>query len=215
MLDRADAAATYEIPFGFIDRRYEADKLDYTNWKADQREFGALHWVCKRLDRKAGVAVLNRGLPCNRGTPGQFDLSLMRSPECAFCVVEPSSYEFWDTDGHRDAGRHVFEYALVPFVDGLTNGDLTRMGYDYNLPAPFAIAGDVLVTAWKLAEDGAGWILRLQEIEGRESRVRLDFGEERQVAATDLLERPRGKPARGTAYAARIHRHGVLTLRIR
>ena len=220
-----DPTATYEVPFGFVDRIWDAKKLDYSLWSAHQMEFPTLHWVRKAVDANSGVALLNKGLPCNRwavpggGEGGILDLSLVRSPEFEFCAVEPASYEFWDIDGMRDAGRHVFEYALLPYVNRLSLGDLTRIGYEYNLPVPmavpFTVQGDVVMTAWKPAENGSGWILRLQEAGGRLTQVRIEFAEPRQVAQTDLLERPAGKAARGTRYATALHKHGILTLWIR
>ena len=67
-----------------------------------------------------------------------------RNPaEILFCLVEPASYEFWDVDGMRDPGRHKFEYSLMPYTDGLTPGDLTRIGYDYNMPTPIALPFDL------------------------------------------------------------------------
>lgn len=216
------ASAVYEVPFGFIERAYDPARLDYSLWNSNTLEYPTLHWVWRPCDERQGVALLNRGLPCNRWTPGRLDLSLVRSPEYPFCVVEPGSYEFWDTDGQRDAGRHRFEYSLFPYYDGMTAGELTRVGYAYNLPAPveppFRILGDVVVTAWKLAEDGDGWILRLQEGSGRGTRLLLDFGEEtasRTVVRTNLLEQPAGEPVRGRFYDTVLHRHGILTLRIR
>ncbi|MCY2930637.1 MAG: glycosyl hydrolase [Planctomycetota bacterium] len=127
--------ATYEVPFGFIDRTFDASQLDYSQWKSNTMEFPTLHWVRKAVDARSGVAVLNKGLPCNRYTPGRFDLSLLRSPEWEFCVAEPGTYEFWDTDGQRDAGKQRFEYSLLPYYEGLSDGDLTRIGYRYN-PCP-------------------------------------------------------------------------------
>lgn len=214
-----EPTATYEVPFGFVDRTFDKAKLDYTQWKAHQMEFPTLHWVRKTVDEQSGMALFNKGLPCNRWLPGRLDLSLVRSPEWAFGAVEPGSYEFWDTDGQRDSGRHVFEYSLLPYTNGLGAGDLTRMGYDYNLPCPiqvpFSIEGDVTVTAWKLAEDGQGWILRLQESGGQGTVVKLKFDESREVTKTNLIEQSQGKPERGKHYETALHRHGLLTLRVR
>jgi len=214
-----DPTATYEVPFGFIDRTFDAGKLDYSIWNSNSQEFATLHWVRKQIDATSGVALLNKGLPCNRWAPGMFDLSLVRSPEFAFCAVEPGSYEFWDTDGQRDPGRHLFEYSLFPYYDGLSSGDLTRAGYEYNLPAPlappFTVEGDVVVTAWKPAEDGTGWMLRVQEAGGEGTTVRIQLDRECEVVCTNLLEQPQGDPSTGSVFEYPLHRHGIATLRIR
>lgn len=211
--------ATYEVPFGFVERAFEPEKIEYGQRTANTMEFPALHWVRKEIDADAGVALLNRGLPCHRWMPGRLDISLLRSPEWAFCAVEPAFYEFWDIDGQRDTGKHRFEYAAWPYADGLSPGDLTREGYRYNAPdsppPPFDIRGDVVVTAWKPAEDGSGWILRLQEAAGTGTDVALEFREERNVTRVDLLERPQEGPKHGRRYTATLHAHGILTLHIR
>ncbi len=214
-----DPTATYEVPFGFIDRTFDNAQLKYGAWETHPMEFPTLHWLCKKIDKRSGVALLNRGLPCYRWMPTRLDISLVRSPEYAFCLVEPASYEFWDVDGMRDPGQHRFEYSIMPYTDGLTPGELTRIGYDYNSPAPirlpFKVYGDVVVTAWKPAEDGSGWILRLQEAGGKWTKVALHFDKEREVTATNLLEHACGKTVSAKEYQTRLHKHGILTLKIR
>ncbi|HEY3267071.1 MAG TPA: glycoside hydrolase family 38 C-terminal domain-containing protein [Armatimonadota bacterium] len=217
-VDSRETSATWEVPFGFIDRAFDADQINYSQWNAHTMDYPALHWVRKAVGPRTGVAVLNRGLPCHRWLPGRLDISLLRSPEWEFCAVEPCHYEFWDIDGQRDAGRHVLEYALLPYVDGLSEADLTREGYAYNncaLTPPFSVSGEVIVTAWKPAEDGSGWILRLQEIAGRPTEVILDFEEPRAVCVTDLLERGHTPSGAALRFIAPLHKHGILTLMIR
>ncbi|MCY2923944.1 MAG: glycosyl hydrolase-related protein, partial [Planctomycetota bacterium] len=108
---------------------------------------------------------------------------------------------------------------LLPYYEGLSDGDLTRIGYRYNLPwplvPPFAVTGDVVVTAWKPAEDGYGWILRLQDAGGTGTRATLEFDSPRFVCRNDLLERAL-EPCQSTQrFQADLHKHGILTLRIR
>lgn len=210
--------ATWEVPFGFVERTWDPAQYDWSIWKADTQEYPALHWVRKTVDAISGVAVLNRGIPNCRWMPGRLDLSLLRSPEWEFCVVEPAHYDFWDIDGHRDTGHHVLEFAIRPYYNGLEEGDLTREGYAYNRAdgahLPFNVSGNVVVTAWKPAEDGSGWILRLQEAGGTGTEVVVDFNQPRTVTETDLLERPRTQPARTPRYLTPLRKHGILTLHL-
>ena len=101
----------------------------------------------------------------------------------------------------------------------MTPGELTRIGYDYNRPAPldvpFKVEGDVVITAWKPSEDGAAWVLRVQEAGGKGTGVRLRFREAREVTRANLLEEACATGKRGTRYATRLHKHGILTLLIR
>jgi alpha-mannosidase len=213
-----ETTATYEIPYGFIERAYDPAKLDYSQWKANTMEFPTLHWGMKRIGANRGIAVLNKGLPCYRWMPGRWDISLLRSPEWNFCAVEPQAYEFWDIDGQRDTGEHLFEFSVLPFSSGLTVGDLTRSGYAYNgaSPAvPFKVTGDVVVTAWKPAEDGTGWVLRLQDAGGTGTRVAVDFGKSCCVCRASLLEAQQ-EPCRTTrTFRGDLHKHGILTLLIK
>lgn len=214
-----DVTATYEIPFGFIDRTFDEKEINYHPVKGNMMDWPALHWVRKKIDERRGVAVLNKGLPCNRWMPGRLDLSLLRSPQGVLCAVEPETYEFYDIDGLRDAGKHRFEYSIWPYYDGLCETELTRAGYAYNMgnliDVPFRISGDVIVTAWKLAEDGTGWILRLQETSGRGTTLGVDFDSPLQVTHSDLLERPLGPDQTARRYQAPLHKHEIITLRIR
>jgi alpha-mannosidase len=214
-----EPTATYEVPFGFIDRKYSPGKLDYSQWNADQREFPIQNWAHKKIADVAGVALLVKGLPCVRWTPRLLELSLVRSPEWEFCTVEPAQYEFWDTDGARDTGRHHFEYSLWPHAGEVTTTQLTREGLRYNQPdfqaPPFRIGGEVAVTAWKPAEDGKGWILRVQETLGTGTEVEIQFDRAMRVTPCDLLERPNGNGiSEGVLWKGKLHRHGILTLRI-
>ena len=213
-----DSTATFEVPFGHIDRTLDHEKISHGELTPDSQEFGALHWVRKDLGDGKGVALLNRGLPCHRFIKGELDLSLLRSPEHCFSVNLTVHYDFWDLDGLRDTGKHRFEYALLPYADGMPVGDLVRRGYDYNRPAPielpFRLDGDVVVTAWKPAESGEGWILRVQEAGGQGTEATLDFHEPRAVVKTDLLERPEGEPTSAATHTFPLHKHGILTLLI-
>jgi hypothetical protein len=216
-----DNTATYEIPYGFIDRTFEWDKQDYSFWRSNTMEFPTLHWARKAIDNRSGVALLNKGLPCVRWMPGRFDLSLLRSPEFTFCAEEAGNYEFWDIDGQRDAGRHSFEYSIWPYYESLSPHELTVAGYAFNEAAlsdrPFILEGHAVVTAWKLAEDGSGWILRLQETNGEDEKIVLTFEESVSLTPTDLLERSRGAdPASvGERHEVSIHRHGIKTFLVR
>ena len=213
-----EKSALWEVPFGHIERTFEPEKLDYSQWRANTMEFAALHWVAKPLE-KGGVVLFNKGLPCWRWMPGHFDVSLLRSPESNFSAVELHHYEFWDIDGQRDTGRHSFEYALYPYGKDVSVGDLTRMGYTYNMPRsidpPFNVSGDVVVTAWKPAEDGDGWILRLQEASGRGTTTQLVFDTAREVTLTNLLEEPLADSLVATEHRYELHQHEILTVLIR
>ena len=212
-----DPSAQFECPFGFIERTFDASKINYTLWGMNDQTFPVQHWMRAKIDDRRGLAVLNKGIPCGRHVPGAFQLSLLRSPQAFFCIVEPGTYEFWDYDGQRDAGKHHFEFSLLPYTEGLSETELTRLGFDYNNAGPvvpFKITGDVVVTAWKLAEDGQGWILRCYDASGQGTTAAVTFDTLRYVVPTDLLERPQGDPVHTARFETRLHKHGMLTVKI-
>ncbi len=218
-------SARWEIPYGHLHRCFDAKVMDHSNDHAHQNEFPMHHWIDVPASGGGGVALIAGDLPCARWWPGGvLDLSLLRSPESGFCQVESQYYEFWDNDGMRDTGRHALAWSLWPHAGELTAGELSRAADAWLRPAfvrpPFAIDGDVLVDAWKPAEDGNGWILRLHDASGEGTEVVLDFAEPYDVVPCDLLERSGrpgsvGVPGRGRGWRVHLHRHGICTVRLR
>ena len=214
-----DKTAVYDAPYGFIERTFDASQFDYSHWHANHQEYPVTHWLRKDIDKTSGVALITKGAPCMRWMPRRMDLSILRSPEWEYCAVESSNYEFWDTEGQRDTGHHSFEYSIWPYTKGLAYGDLTRAGFEFNDAAlrdlPFEVKGDVVVTAFKLAENGEGWILRVYDASGKGTKVALKFKETRAVIKTDLLERLQSRPVSGKSWSASLHKHGILTVLIK
>jgi alpha-mannosidase len=128
-------------------------------------------------------------------------------------------YEFFDIDGQRDTGTHEFHYSVWPYEDAVDEHALTTAGYAYNLPSPidppFTVTGDVVVTAWKPAEAGDGWILRLQETLGIGTQVGMLFDRPRTITRTDLLERPLDAPTTAAGFSFFVNKHGLITVHIR
>jgi hypothetical protein len=211
-----DPVATFEVPFGFIDRTFENEKLDYSQFPSNTMDFPALHWVHKEIGKGIGIALFNRGLPSYRWVPGRLDLSLLRSPEWGCCIVEPASYEFWDFDGQRDSGTHRFEYSLLAHTEPIAMTELTRMGYVYNrandFKLPFEVKGDVIVTAWKPTQNGDQWLLRVQEANGTDSPLSINFGMDVIVQPCNLVEKPIGQKVLTNKYDAILRKHQIKSL---
>lgn len=212
--------ARYEVPFGYVDRAYDRTQWNFSNWEAHQNEYPTLHWARQLVPDTgpcAGVALMTRGLPCVRWKPRLFDLSLLRSPEAEFCQVEQQHYEFWDNDGQRDTGVHVFHYSLWPHTRQVNESELTRVAMAYNHATPdlpFAVKGNVQVTAWKPAQDGIGWILRFYESNGGDTEASIDFGRRVTITPCDLLERVAGEPVCASQWRKSLTRFKLITLRI-
>ena len=208
-----DEYATWEVLFGFIDRRYEPGKPGHG-------DYPALNWVHKStptVGKDAGVALIARGLPCVRWLPRRMDLSLLRSPEYDGCGMVPQVFEFWDIDGMRDTGRHSFDYSIWPHTRKVSTTELTHVGYAFNgsTPSvPFEINGNVQVTAWKPAQDGKGWILRVQETEGTDSRFAFNLPHPMQITTCNVLEQAKDDPTITDAWEETLPKFKIRTLRL-
>jgi alpha-mannosidase len=225
--DGAGKSSVWEIPYGFIRRGFEPAENSpgpapeagepYMVETARMGDFPALHWVRHDINEDEGVAVLNRGLPSAKWIPGCFEISLLRSPTMPGDTVMPSVEENWDIDGMRDAGKHLFEYSIWPYTKHVSPGDMTRAGYRYNRATPevpFSVTGDVVITTFKCADDGGGFILRLQEAGGKDGGLEIQFAEEKTVTVVNLMEKPLEAPGKAAVFTRSLHRHEILTLRI-
>lgn len=214
-----DTTALYEVPFGYTAREYDAAKVNYSDWSPNYMEYPAQNWVMKKVDGAAGVALFNRGIPGYRWIPGCFEMSLLRSPQFHFVGNEPRNYDFNDLDGLRDSGPHSFDYALLPFADGMTPAKLAAAGLRFNqqdaFTLPFAVSAPAVVTAFKPAEDGDGQILRFYNPEGEAAEIGIDFGKSVCVQRCNLLEKNEGEAVQGEIFREKLRGFGIETLRIR
>lgn len=158
--------ATYEIPFGAIQRttRKESDR------QKAQWEVPALRWA-DLTDETYGASLLN---DCKYGydaQPSQIRLTLLRGAE-------------WPNP-HADKGEHKFTYALYPHGGGWRSAQTVRQGYELNQPLRViklsGVSGklgaigqfldlpneNLVVTAFKQSEDDPNlWVLRCYECHG-------------------------------------------------
>lgn len=187
--------ATFEIPFGSIER-------PTTRWTpAEQAEFEvpAQRWA-DISDATHGFSLLN---DCKYGYDAKGNvlrLSLLRSPE-------------WP-DPHADEGSHEFTYSLYPHGGTWKDAQTVRRGYELNyqllpfvtaahkgeLPSEHSFlqtnAGDVVITAFKKAEDNGSLVVRFYEWAGKETDVTLGLPPNAQSASeTNLMESDTGRLA--------------------
>ena len=230
--DYESIESIWEIPYGFIKRSFDPNAKQEPLYTMEASptsgyeyrstcptgEFPALHWVKHEINHHQGAALLTKGIPSVRWLPGNLSLSLLRSPQMHDITILPHVQDIWDIDGMRDTGHHRFEYAIYPYVDGLSNGDLTRTGYDYNSASPdipFEIEGDVVITAFKTAEDGNGFILRVQEANGTGSKFKILFDGLKYVTPVNIIENPIGNTVHDCVFCTALHKHEIFSVRIR
>lgn len=187
---------TSEIPFGDITR------------PADGKEFPTLKWVDASNGSK-GITILN---DCKHGYDakgGLIRMSLLRS-----------SYE---PDPTPDVGRHHMRLAAMPHDGPLDKAATARAGWAFNKPIGVRVvqsppiadsaasmsqlrwslcsvdAPNVVVTAFKRAEDGDGWIFRAAECAGQIATANFTLGiKATSVRKTNLIEVDAKETARAT-----------------
>lgn len=162
--------ATYEIPFGAIQRAacpsnsYELAKFEvpFHRWM-DLSEHGY------------GLAVLNDGKYGGCIRNGVASLSLLKAPR----YPDPKS----------DIGCHTFTYALLPHVGDWQSGGVFQEAFLLNTPLTLkpgraqqsrldyihVSADGVSIEAFKKAEDASGWILRLVDYFGQQRPVHVQL----------------------------------------
>ncbi|MBQ3528332.1 MAG: hypothetical protein IJA52_07270 [Clostridia bacterium] len=199
----------YEIPYGYIERKpYENNCVwphGASNWASAAGDWPAANFAGIESE-KATVAVLNRGTPSYQINKDKDDnevifLSVLRSPSVGTYLHEPLSYTMTDYDGMRDEGYHHFDYALISSNSSFAENSAVLEGQGYNatlyatdtlpnIPAlPKVESEDVRVSALKRACDGNGFIMRLFEYHGKDSRAAVSVPEYvKTVYETDLKE---------------------------
>src|ERR1017187_7259602 len=186
--------ATYEIPYGTIDRPTTRSN----SWEQAQFEVPAMRWA-DLGDGKHGLSVINNSKYGYDAVGNVLRLTLLRSPK-------------WP-DADADMGHHHFHYALYPHAGTWKDALTVRHGYEYNypltavvttahsgsLPASHSFASvtpeNVVLTAVKKAEDANGLIFRVYEWAGKESTVEFHVPPGATGATvTNLMEVPEGDP---------------------
>ncbi len=213
--------ATYEIPYGTIDRATTRNN----SWEQAQFEVPAMRWADLSgpgADGKIhGLSILNQNKYGYDAVGNVLRLTLLRSPK-------------WP-DAEADMGHHHFHYALYPHAGTWKDALTVRHGYEYNYPLTavvttahpgtlpashsFASVGpeNIVLTAVKKAEDANGLIFRVYEWAGKETTAEFHVPPGATGATvTNLMETPEGAPlpVTGDVVKAPIHPYEILTIRV-
>lgn len=208
--------ATYEIPFGQIDRPTTRNN----SWEKAQFEVPAMRWV-DLGDGKHGLSILNRDKYGYDAVGNQLRITLLRSPK-------------WP-DPEVDMGHQHFHYAIYPHEGTWKDALTVRRGWEYDYPLQavvttahagslpasqsFASASpeNVVLTAVKKAEDANGLIFRVYEWAGKASTVEFHVPKgAKSATVTNLMEKPEGQPltVAGDVVKAPIKPYEILTVRV-
>jgi len=208
--------ATYEIPFGTIERPTTRNN----SWEQAKFEVPALRWA-DLGDKEHGFSLINESKYGYDTRDNVLRLSLLRSP-------------VWP-DPDADRGHHHFGYALYPHAGTWKDALTVRHGYEYNykllaqqvsphsglLPPERSYLTvkpqNVVLTAMKKAEDSDSLIFRLYEWAGSDADVHMTLPEgSTKAVETNLMEQPEGSPLQLTAGKINvpIHPYEILTVRV-
>jgi alpha-mannosidase len=206
-LAASSGEATYEIPFGSIERPTTR------NNKVEQAKFEvpALRWA-DLGNGKHGFSLINESKYGYDAKGNVLRISLLRSPT-------------WP-DPNADRGHHHFSYSLYPHAGDWKQAMTVRHGYDFNYglqsmqleahdgklpPAQSFVTvsnPNVVLTAMKKAEDDDGLIFRFYEWAGRNGEVRITVPAGATSATlTNLMEQPEGAPLSVTNRQVTVTAH--------
>ena len=167
--------AAYEIPYGFINRPANGEEEPGQQW---------IDLTGKHREKEFGLSLINNS---------KYSFSVQES-EMRMTIANSSIYN--DHYGVRDEwcefmdqGIQEFEYKLVPHAGSWKSAGIVKKAYEFNArpvtimetyhegPLPRAMEGlhvssdNIIVTVFKRAEEGNGYILRCYETAGEETET--------------------------------------------
>jgi alpha-mannosidase len=215
-LAATSAMATYEIPYGSIERPTTRNN----SWEKAKFEVPAMRWA-DLGDATQGVSILNDSKYGYDAAGNVLRLTLLRSPT-------------WP-DPDADRGEQKFTYAIYPHAGSWKTAETVRRGYELNdpmvgeqvfahtgaLPASYSFGSvenpNVMLTAMKKAEDGNALVFRMYEWAGTASTVKLHVPKGATFAQeTNLMEKPEGGrlPVEGDVVTLPIKPYEILTVEV-
>ena len=223
-----DTVATYEIPFGTIQR----PTTMRNDWEKARFEVSQQQWSdLTDASKEFGVSLLNRAKYGGDIHGHVMRLSLLRSPK-------------WP-DPMADMGKHSIEYALYPHERCWKGGGTMRKGYEYNYPLIAKLVDshksklpktnsfvsvepvNVVLHTIKKAEPeltfsstiSVGediWVLRLFEAYGKETEAVISLPRAvKRAVLSNILEQD-GDPlvVEGNRVSVKLAAHRIMTIKV-
>ena len=207
------------IPYGF-------SEVDLENARARDAEVApwlpdivpAIQWS-DSMTSAAGLAILDRGLTGRE---------LHNSTPILYLMNATDYYRAYPNAWLSGAGKHHFEYALVPHAGEAADCGLARLAWEYNM-LPVAGSGREEVKTGSFVEtsdrlilegmrrEGPDLELRLAEWTGQpEGKATVTVNLPHQAAAITDLNGQNARPlAGGPAYEITVRPQQIVTLRLR
>ncbi|HCV44262.1 MAG TPA: hypothetical protein DGH68_12310, partial [Bacteroidetes bacterium] len=210
-----DSVATYEIPYGTIQRSTQLRN----SWEKAKVEVPAQRWA-DVSSGGYGVSLLNRSKYGYDIKGNVVRLSLLRSPK-------------WP-DPTADRGRHSIEYSLYPHAGGWRDAGTVQRGYEYNnpliatvtdahkgsLPLSRSLASlapsNLILTSIKKAEDSDAWVIQWYDASGQNTDAQLTLPQRpKKVLMTNFLEED-GEPilTNGNTVTVRTKKNSITTVKV-
>ena len=176
--------ATYEIPFGHVERPADGEEEPGQRWVD-------LTGVSRDNGEVYGLSVANDGKHSFDLRGDELSLTVLRSP--IYAHHDPHQPDPAGLYGYQDQGTQVFCYRLIPHVAGWERAGTVGLAAELNQP-PIAVlesahdgplpasesylridAPNIVMSALKPAEDGGAVILRCYETDrvATSARIRL------------------------------------------
>lgn len=210
-----DTVATYEIPYGTIQR----STLLRDSWEKAKVEVPSRFWA-DVSQKDYGVSLLNNSKYGYDIKGNVIRLSLLRSPK--------------SPDPTADRGKHSIEYSLYPHAGSWRDANTVRRGYEFNYPLVGKLTdvhkGDLplqqsfvqvsptnlVLTGLKKAEDGNGWIVQWYDAKGEESDAVVTFTRQLKRATISNFLEEEGAPVSIVKNSVRVKtkKSSVVTLRV-
>ncbi len=217
----------YEVPYGVLERdRYEGRSTNGGNAGGD---WPAIHWTGIQT-KDHTFAIFNQGTPSYRIEDGVVMVSVLRSPQIPYCLLEPQSYVAYNYDGMRDHGDHHFRHALYLGGGDWKENDTVRQAALFNsgltacpgslatpLPEWNIDAKHTSLTAVKKAENGNGIVMRFTESAGKSETLRIaPPAAFRHAEICNLLEEPIEKlRAKDGTFSIPVAPWKIITVKIK
>jgi alpha-mannosidase len=215
-LAHSSANATYEIPYGSIERPTTRNN----SFEKAKFEVPALRWA-DLGDATAGLSILNDSKYGYDALGNTLRITLLRSPT-------------WP-DPDADQGTQHFTYALYPHTGTWKQAETVRRAYELNtpltaqqvfphtgtLPPTHSFASienkNVTLTAIKKAEDSDALVFRMYEWAGTASNVKLHVPPGATYAVeSNLMEKVEGPhlPLTADTVTVPIKPYEILTIQV-
>ncbi|HKI79976.1 MAG TPA: glycoside hydrolase family 38 C-terminal domain-containing protein [Ignavibacteriaceae bacterium] len=211
----SDTMATYEIPYGSIQRSTESK----TDWQKARFEVAAEKWA-DMTSGDYGVSLLNNSKYGYDTKDNVMRLSLLRSPK-------------WP-DPTQDMGKHTIDYALYPHKGDWKSANTVQRGWEYNEPLIASMNSihpgnlplnksfiklnedNLVLTTVKKAEGSGAWVIQWYDAEGRETEATITLpAVPKKVLQSNFMEED-GKPIEfnGSVVKVKTKKHSVETIKV-